>query len=517
VTEEILEAGGEDGSAPSGDEEEEGIDKPEKLHQKVEMRDIGPCKKHIKVTIERDDIEGLLNKKYSKLVTDAHVPGFRPGKAPRKIIERRFRKDVSNELKGEVLLQSLEQLADEEKVAPLTMPNIDPSKIAIPEDGPLVYEFEVEVRPDFDLPNYKGLKIKRPVKTFTDSDAELEERRILAPYGSLVPKEEGNAQLGDYLIADMTTRQGDRVLSAHKEITIRIDPRLALKDGVTEHFADKVKGASAGDSRTFDIRLMDTVADTSLRGQTVQATVDIKDVKKLRLPELTGDFLHQQFGVRSPEQLRERIRVLLDRRLEYQQRQSARQQVLGQIAAAATWQLPQELLQRQARRALNRRAMEMQSAGMSEDEIRGRLRLLQQDILQTTENELKEHFVLQKIAEVENVDITEDDIDDEIERIAVQNDESPRRVRARLEKDDLMETLATEIIESKALDLILSSAEYEDVPLEHEEGAVGTVEEQAVPGKLQDPTAEPVAEKKEESSEEEERPEAEAKAEKKES
>src|SRR5262249_13788523 len=154
-----------------------------------------------------------------------------------------------------------------------------------------------------------------------------------------------------------------------------------------------------------DIRLLDTVADAGLRGQTVEATLEIKDVKRMRLPELTAEFLEQQFGVRSIEQLRERIRVLLERRLEYTQRQSARQQVLGQIAAASTWELPQELLQRQARRALNRRIMEMQSAGMSEDEIRGRIRLLQQDLLKNTETELKEHFVLQKIAEVEKIDI----------------------------------------------------------------------------------------------------------------
>ena len=127
---------------------------------------------------------------------------------------------------------------------------------------------------------------------------------------------------------------------------------------------------------------------------------------------------------------------------------------------------------------------------MSEDEIRGRQRLLQQDVLRSTELALKEHFVLQKIAEAEKIDVNDDDINDEIERIADQNDESPRRVRARLEKEDMLETLAAEIIERKALDLILQSAEYEDVPLEAaEEKPVATVEEQAVPGEMKDPTA----------------------------
>src|SRR5262249_2261343 len=155
--------------------------------------------------------------------------------------------------------------------------------------------------------------------------------------------------------------------------------------------------------------------------------------------------------------------------------------------------LPQELVQRQARRSFNRRIVEMRQAGMSDDEIRGRVRLLEQDVLRSTEKALKEHFVLQKIAEVEKLEIDEADINDEIDRIAAQNDESPRRVRARLEKDDLMEALATEIVESKSLDLILGHAEYEDVLIgrEQEEGVVGTVEQQAVPGEMHDPTAAP--------------------------
>ena len=133
---------------------------------------------------------------------------------------------------------------------------------------------------------------------------------------------------------------------------------------------------------------------------------------------------------------------------------------------------------------------------MSEDEIRGRERLLQRDVLQSTELALKEHFVLQKIAEEEKLDVNEDEINDEIERMAAQNDESPRRVRARLEKEDLLETLAAQLIERKALDLILGSAEYEDTRLKQApEGAVATSEEQAVPGEMKDPTAAPPEEK----------------------
>jgi trigger factor len=468
-----------------------------KLVQTVEMRDIGPCKKHIKVSVSRESLDERLDSKYSKIVPESNVAGFRPGKAPRALVKRRYEKEVTDQVKAEVLLESLEQLAEEHDIAPLSAPNLDPFQIALPKEGPLVYEFEVEVRPHFDLPNYKGLKLKRPVHTFTAEDVTDEKRRLLTPYGQLVPKPEGNVQVGDAIVADVVSRDGDRVLGTMTESMVRVEPRLAFKDGVAEHFGKQIKGANPGDSRIVDITLSSAAAEPELRGKTVKATFTIKEVKQIKPPELTHEFLHN-FGVHSEEQLDELIRVLLQRRLEYQQRQSARQQVMQQISAASTWELPQELLIRQARKALARRVMEMRKNGISEEEIRGRQRLLEQDVLRSTEQALKEHFVLQKIAEVEDIDVDDDDLADEIDAIAEQNNESPRRVRARLEKDDLMDALAAEIIERRSLDLILESAEYEDVPLGREEdeeaAAVATVEEQAVPGEMQDPTAAPAAE-----------------------
>ncbi len=476
---------------------EEGQEEKKKLTQTVDVSDAGPCKKHVKVTVAEEDIKRLINDKFSQMVGETQVPGFRPGKAPRKMIESRFKKDVHQQVRSEVLLQSLEQLDEETKLSPLAPPNLQADKIELPESGPLIYEFEVEVRPEFDLPDYKGLKLKRPVREFADADIAEEERRLLAPYGQLVPKPEGNAQPGDYLIADLTTRYGDQTLGTVKEVTIRIDPRLALKDGIAENFAEQVKGANAGESRVVDITLSDAVANADLRGKTVQTTFEVKDVKKLRLPELTHEFLHN-FGVHSVEQLHERIRVILNRRLEYYQRQSARQQILQQLTANSKWELPQEMLVRQSRRAFQRRVMEMRAAGMSDQEILGRQRVLEKDVVQSTALALQEHFVLQKVAELEKLDVDDDEIEEEIERIALQNDESPRRVRARLEKEDMIEALAVEMIERKALDLILDSAEYEDTPMVQEEGAVTTVEQQAVEGELKDPTAPPPEEEKKE-------------------
>jgi trigger factor len=466
-----------------------------KLRQEVEIADVGPCKKHIKVTVNREDIDARFGDKFKELMGEATVPGFRQGKAPRRLVERRFHSEVGDQVKSEVLLASLEQLAEDHDIAPLSAPNIDPSKIEVPKQGPMVYEFDVEVRPQFDLPNYKGLRLKRPVHTFTEEEVIGEERRLLAPYGQVVPKPEGSTTIGDVIVADVVTRDGNTVLSTLTEQQFRVDKQLAFKDGIAAKFSEQVNGANAGDKRVVDIVLSSAVANPALRGKTVQATFDIKDVKTLRLPELTHEFLHT-FGVHTPDQLRELLGVVLQRRLEYQQRQSAREQVLQQIAASGSWQLPEDLLLRQARTAMARRVMEMRADGISEEEIAQRQRILQQDVLQSTALALKEHFVLQKIAEVEKIDVTDDDINTEIERIATQSEESPRRVRARLERDDLLDALGAEMIERRALDLVLDTAEYDDVPLTGEDQpAVSTVEAQAVPGEMKEPGADlPAAE-----------------------
>src|SRR5262249_43308221 len=196
-----------------------------------------------------------------ELVHEGSVPGFRPGKAPAKLVQGRYRKEVADQVKTEVLLASLQQLAEENDIAPLSAPDIDPFKIELPKEGPLGYDFEVEVRPQFDLPDYKGLKIKRPMHTFSEDEIVQEERRVLAPYGQIVPKDDGTAQIGDILVADVVTRDGPRELGTFKEYMVRIEPRLAFKDGVAENFGAQVKDAKAGDQRIVDIVLSQSVAD----------------------------------------------------------------------------------------------------------------------------------------------------------------------------------------------------------------------------------------------------------------
>jgi trigger factor len=458
-----------------------------KLEQIVEIRDAGPCKKHIKVTVDRKAIDERFNEKYTELVRSdtSQVKGFRPGKAPRKVVERRFKSAVEEQVRNEVLMASLEQLATENQIAPLSPPDLDPHRIEIPDTGPFIYEFDVEVRPEFDLPPYKGLTLKRPVKTFSQADIDKERKRILEPAGQLSPKPgvDVKVEQDDFIVADVLMTEDGKPLNELKDIEVRVEKQLAVSDGLAGNFAQEMAGAKKGEQRDVVIKLANSVNNERLGGRLIIAKFTVKDIKVLRLPELTHELL-REFGVRNEDQFEELIAAAMERRLEYAQRQSFRQQILAQLADTSKWELPRDLLVRQAQRALGRRVMEMRSAGMSEDEIRGRRKVLDQDVVRSTAIALREHFVLQKIAELEKIEVDDADIDAEIERIADRSDESPRKVRARMEKEDLIEALATEVLERRALDLVLDNAVYEDVELksEDEEGDVATIAGEAAPG-----------------------------------
>jgi trigger factor len=476
-------------SAPGSEEQPTGA----KLRQQVDITDAGPCRKHIRVIVDREDIDSRFKDHYSKLVTDAAVPGYRPGKAPRKLIEKRFKADVSDQVKSEVLMASLEQIGEDHDVAPLAPPNLQLDKILIPESGPMIYEFEVEVRPTFDLPPYRGIKLMRPVKDVTDDEVKKMVRRLLRPHGQIVPKEGGVVEEGDVIIAEVVIQDEGSEVGRISESMFEVERELSFKDGMARRFLEQVQGARAGDRREVDIELSSRAA-RSMGGKSVKGLFDIKDVKSIRLPELAEEFLQEMFGVSNEGQLEELARSAIQRSYEHMQRRAARSQILKLIAASGTWDLPRDLLLRQTRKAIARRVLEMRGDGVPEQQIDEEIRRMQQDILSSTALALKEHFVLQKIAEVEKIEVDDDDIAEEIDRMADQTGESPRKVRARLEKEDMMDALAAEMIERKALDLILDNAEYEDVSWETYGASISSqasADVQAVPGEMADPAAEP--------------------------
>ena len=178
----------------------------------MQIESRGACQRHITVTIPRADIERYFDDAIKDMMDKAAVPGFRQGRAPRKLVESRFRKDVTEQVKGSLLMDSLAQVTDDNKLAAISEPDLDLGAVEVPDDGDMTYEFDLEVRPEFDLPNWKGLTIERPVREFTKKDIDKQLQNVLAQHGHLVPFD-GPAESGDYLTLNLTFKhQGERGL-----------------------------------------------------------------------------------------------------------------------------------------------------------------------------------------------------------------------------------------------------------------------------------------------------------------
>lgn len=454
-------------------------DDKSKLDMAVDIQDAGPCKKHVKVTIPQAEVDKFFDREFTDLVKSAAVPGFRPGKAPRRLIERRFREDVGDRVKSNILMQSLEQIGEDHKLDPLSEPELNMETITLPEEGEFVYEFDVEVRPEFDLPEYKNLVIKQPNKEFTDKDVDEALDVFLRRQGEMQPKE-GKAVLGDYVDVDIRFVSGGEVVREFEDITVRVDKELTFRDGAIDEFDKGMVGATEGDTREFKVKMADMVARPELAGKEIEAVFVVKAVKELIRPDLNEAFF-QKVGVQDEGELRDTIRATLERRLEHAQSEAATEQIMGQLTKEANWDLPQDLLKRQTERALGRRLVELERAGYSEEEIRSRLNRLRQDSVQSTAQALKEQFVLQAVAEAEEIKIDDDDLEDEIIDIAQRSGESARRVRARIEKENLWDAIGSQVLERKTLEKIREYGKVEETEWKDEAIASSAVDEAAVP------------------------------------
>ncbi len=435
------------------------------LELDVKFTSPSACERHVTVTIARADIDRYFDDAFGEMMPTAAVPGFRIGRAPRKVVESRFRDDVAEQVKSSLLLDSLEQISQEQRFTAISEPDFDLEAVEVPKVGPMTFEFTIEVRPEFDLPKWRGLKLTRPVRKFSDEDVAEQVDQMLARYGQLAPYE-GKAAEGDYLSVNITATADGKQVAEERDAVVRIRPTLSFPDARLEGFAQLMTGAKPGDVKSAEVTLSRDAPNVELRGKKVTLQFEVLEVKKLKLPELTEDFLQEIGAFATEDEFKDAIRKNLERQLEYQQQRNARTQISALLTKSADWELPPGLLERQSARELERAVMELRRSGFSEAELRARENQLRQNSAASTATALKEHFILERIAEEEKIDVDEGDYEKEIFLIAAQSGESPRRVRAQLEKRGLMDVLRNQIIERKVLELVQSEAKFKDEPYE---------------------------------------------------
>jgi trigger factor len=449
--------------AMGGPESAEPAEQKRKLDIAVAITDTGPCKKHLKITIPRTEIDRHFKESLDSFRREAAVPGFRPGRAPKELINKRFRKQMSEQVKSTLLRSSLEQIDEEHELDPISQPNLDVDAIEIPEEGPMNIEMDVEVRPQFDVPEYKGLQVRRPTMDLPETEVATRVTRFLERYGQLVPKLEGGAELGDTLTADLSFRRSDgQFINDVKEIVFRLRSELRFQNGTAPNIGETLLGVRPGETRLADARLGTAVGDPTLRGQPIKMEVHVTDLKQTRLPEINQEFLHS-IGFDSMEDLREAIRAVLRRQFKGEQAQVMRRQIVDALLRQTPFDLPVDLVTREEKNTIARLVAQLKREGMSEEQIRAQAAEIRANAQEVTLRSLKEFLLMAKIADAEGIKVEDEDIAAEIDEIAERTDESSRRVRARIEKEGGLDTLMTQILESKVVAHILKFATVEDV------------------------------------------------------
>jgi trigger factor len=448
-------------------EEQTGTDEatPEVVKMSLDVKVDKPsaCQRHVTVAVSREDIDRYFKQAFDELVPKAELPGFRAGRAPRKLVESRFKEQVTDQVKGKLVMESMTQISEDQAFSAISEPDFDYNSIVLPDEGPLRYEFKIEVRPEFDLPAWQGMKLERPVHNYSEAEVDEYLKKLLARYAKTVDSTDP-VQAGDLLNLELTFSHDGKQIAQKTEGDVAVRPTLTFKDAKLEGFDKLVIGKNINDVVETKLTISAEADNDELRGKEIDLSIKILGVQKYEYPELTDGFLDRIGGFVDEAELRSEVRKQLEKQLSYQQRQRVRQQITSLLTVAANWELPPDMLRRQARRELERAVMELQSHGFNQDAIRSHMNELQQNILAYTSRALKEHFILERIAEDQKIEAEEADFNTEIELIAEQNDESPRRVRARLDKQGSMDTLRNQIIERKVIDLIESQATFQEVP-----------------------------------------------------
>ena len=435
----------------------------QKLNLSVDVKETSACERHVTVIVPREDIERYFTRQFDDLVPKAELPGFRVGKAPRSLVEKKFRKQLANQVKGSIIMDSLSQVSESQDFSAISEPDLDFEQVNIPDEGDLTYEFNIEVRPEFDVPNWKGLKLERPEREFTDADIDEHLNGLSTQFSDLAPVDEA-VKADDFIVCNITSTCDGEVVHKAEELSVQVRPSLSLSDSTLEGFDKLMIGAKADDKKTAKVEISEHAENEKLSGKTVELEFEILDVK--RVESKPAEEIAEQLNIESVEKLRELVRSSMEERLNYAQRETIREQISTVLTESADWELPPDLLRRQSKRELDRSVMEMRSSGFSEQEIVARENTLRKNILEKTETLLKEHFILERIAEEEEIEDVPTDYDVEVARIAMQQNDSPRRVRARLERTGQMDSLRNMIIERKVIEAITESATFKGTEYE---------------------------------------------------
>lgn len=474
----------QDTTASEQEEDTQGTQESRTARNTVVVEEIGPCKKRVSVEIPEETIKEMADEQYRELRREAVLPGFRKGRAPRRLLEKRFGKETKDSIKLKLLAEASEAAMKSQKLDVLTDPEIDHENIKLPETGPMKFSFEVEVRPQFELPPLEGIAVTKPTIEVTETQIDSEVEQLRRWSGVWTPREDSVVQKDDQVVADVRLRVELTDEEKARQAAIAEGkpqeneaqqpplPEPETKLDNTEFFVrphgfvgpipvekldELLVGAKTGDKKTISVEVTQTFFRPEYQGRKVEIEIDIKDIKFLKLAEMDEHFL-RRFGVETADELRDRIRENLQSRIENQIQSEMSDQIYRYLLDNTKFDLPMDIVARQAGTILQRQYINLLSRGLSRQQVDEQMEQLRAGSEEQAKEQLRTFFIMDKVAEKLEIHVTEEEINGHIARVAIQRGQRPEKLKEQMERDGSLAQFRLEVRQSKCISKLLESA-----------------------------------------------------------
>ena len=409
-------------------------------------------KREIEVEIPQEEVSReteVLIQKYQKL---ARIPGFRRGHVPASIIRQRFSQDIQNDVIDALVPKYFRKETERLGVVPISQPRV--TELQSPEGKPLHFKASFEVMPEIKVEGYKELRADHPEISVADDEVEESLKSLQEQKATFSPIEGRAIAEGDYAQVSLDgtpKKEEEGTKPVHMDdVLVEIGGKATMPE-----FTENLRGASAGEERTFDVLYPEDFSDERLRGKTFSYKVKVNAIKQKSLPELNDDFAKEIGEFSSLEEVRQRIREGMENERRQTAEREAKDKLLTELIRRNEFEIPEALVEHQIDIRLERGLRALAAQGMSSEHMKkmdlARLRAGQRD---QAVQEVKAALLLEKIAEEEKIEVGDEEINHEIEALAKQTNQAPDAIRARLTRDGALDRIRNRIRNEKALDLL---------------------------------------------------------------
>jgi trigger factor len=445
---------------------------------KTELKDISPTRKQIDVEIDAEAVRAVYDQISDNYAKSANVPGFRPGHAPRAVVRTRFKDQIRTEVLRELLPDAVQKAVEEYKLEPLGEPELNLENSAgLDHLGKQSISFtvNVEVLPEIKLGEYKGLEVSRSTRPLKEEDVDQVIKDLRENSATLEPVEDRGAQLNDTVTASFL----GKFLAEPDAEPIKVeDVDVVLGGhGVVQVITDQLTGVKPDDEKTFTVDYPADFTAKGLAGKQVEYAVKISAVRIKELPEVDDEWAQSlSEEVESLEQLRAKIRSDMDQQVKNEADNKMRGALMRQLVEAHQFELPERLVEHQTEHRLESVVRDMVAQGIDPRNPELQWDKARESMREQASYDLRSSLLLERIAAEEKIEVSDQEVNDEINAIADASRQSPDQVRAILTKQGGERSIAGRLRNRKALDLLVENArvadeDWKEEAAESEDGA----------------------------------------------